>query len=125
MAIELLINSANMKFGSSFYLLSLASIIEFGTDIENIKNGLNKFKFMSNELLTKICQIIQTNNFNDLDIFEKNFIYYRDVIYAYINFFFPIELKYIINSTKKQKKSSTNSKKENINKFFYEGFGLD
>lgn len=124
-SIKLLIKSADLNFFPSHYLLCLISIVEFGSDLKDILNGLSEYQFFSRELFNSISKIFKYEGLENIEKFEKFYSTIHDIDYIY-NFnehvFRYIDLTFWKSIHKNRIEEKTG---EDINSDFYEGFGKD
>ena len=126
-SIKLLINSSNKDHYPSKFLLCIVSIFEFGNDIYNIIQELNKIEYISNELANSIRDIINYNQLYEISILKEKYDQYRDIDYIFDFDFFFSEFSKGIDFLKNGIRIKDENPKENhaksIDSDFYEGFG--
>ena len=123
-AIELLIKSVKNGFIQSIELLSLALIKKYGFDINNIKIEIEKYSNKSSSLFIKIMQIIKIRKLNDLQCFEIQYQFHRNIDYLYNNQYKYIPSGELLNYKIIQSLRKINKRKD-VTDDFYAGFGIN
>ena len=123
-SIDLLINSLNQDFDSTRELLLIALIKQFDYDYEKYEQIFCYFGDKIEEALEFFIYNIESNKLNEASKFEISYEYYRNVDFIYNYKKEIVPSKDILNSTK-NKDMKSNSQRENIDKYFYDGFGFN
>ena len=122
-SIELLIESSNLGFQPSKYLLCIALIKKYGTDLRTLKEELSKFANIPIHLLVNILEIFNYLNLYNKASFEELYECYRVNDYIYNYNYEVIRYKDFIQV--KEETQLRDPHLHGINALFYEGFGLE
>ncbi|KAK8898261.1 hypothetical protein M9Y10_000539 [Tritrichomonas musculus] len=126
-SIDLLISAfiSDSKFQMSAFLLLVALDKIYGADIKSIKERLARSPYQSKELTDFIIRMAKQLS-SDIEKKTKQEIYEIAKLsdYFYCHLYQIVSLKALNDQMIKQK-PKTNKTIQDINKIFYEGFGLD
>lgn len=123
-SIQLLIDSSNKSLKISYNLLCIALIIKYGFIIDDIKQNIkHSFQNVTENLENEIYKIIKCKNLLNQETFAIEYDKYKNDDFLY-NFEKEIVKLSSFLVSKPESESSKLNNIPDINKEFYEGFGL-